>query len=49
MEAVEFQVEAKGVEQLITVQERSISPKQAGLQESMKVQSLALVQQDRFA
>ena len=49
MEAVKFQVEAKGVEQLITVQEGSISPKQAGLHESMKVQSLALVQQDRFA
>ena len=44
MEAVELQVEAKGVEQLITVQKRSISPEQAGLQESMKVQSLALVQ-----
>ena len=48
MKAVKLQVEAKGVEQLITVEERRISAKQAGLQKSMEVQMLGVVQQDRF-
>ena len=48
MEAVKLQVETKGVEQLVTVEERRIPAKQAGLQKSMEVQMLGVVQQNGF-